>query len=315
MAVRGTSLRRGLQILIALGSDTALAEGGLGVSGIAECTGHEKSQVSRTLAVLSEHRLVERSPVDRTYRLGWGWFMLAARAGEPRLLQDARPALAQLVATAGEAAHLSTLEGTEVLTLLTHAPGHAIVAQGWVGRRVPAYCTSSGRALLFDHDRAALAELLGAEPFAPLGPNAPADVRELERRILRAREAGYAVADEESELGLVAVAAPIRDFTGRVVAAVNVSAPKFRLGQALHQTGEMVRATAEQLSEALGAPGKAGPDAIRQALANELGPGEGRSPAPAAASSAPPSGSLPASGASNVGAAHPLQVTRTIVHR
>ena len=119
---------------------------------------------------------------------------------------------------------------------------------------VPVHCTSSGRVLLLDHDRPALTELLGVGRLPPAGPNAPADVPELERRIRRARQVGYAVADEESEPGLVAVAAPIRDFTGQVVASVNISAPKFRLGTRLHATGERVRATAEQLSGALGAP-------------------------------------------------------------
>jgi DNA-binding IclR family transcriptional regulator len=129
-----------------------------------------------------------------------------------------------------------------------------VAASGWIGRTVPVHCTSSGRALLLDHDRAALAALLGPEPLPSAGPSAPADLPELERRIRRARQVGYAVADEESEAGLVAVAAPIRDFTGQVAAAINVSAPKFRLGNRLHATGERLRATAEQLSDALGAP-------------------------------------------------------------
>ena len=264
MVTRGTSLRRGLQILLALGSDAALAEGGLGVTQVAALTGHEKSQVSRTLATLTEYGLVERSPTARGYRLGWECFTLAARAGEPRLIEDARITLAQLVDEVGEAAYLSALRGAEVLTLLTQPTTHAIAAQSWVGRRIPAYCTSSGRALLLDHNRGALLELLGSEQFPSCGSNAPADVGELERRIRRGRQVGYMVADEESEPGLVAVAAPIRDFTGRVVAAINVSAPKFRLGRRLHPTGELVRAAAEHLSEALGAPGS--PHAIRQAV-------------------------------------------------
>ncbi|MGH2896765.1 MAG: IclR family transcriptional regulator [Solirubrobacteraceae bacterium] len=254
MVNRGTSLSRGLQVLRVLGSDAAVAEGGLGVTRIAALTKHEKSQISRTLAVLSDHGLVERSPLDRSYRLGWGCFTLAARAGEPRLLEEARVALARLVAGVDETAHLSALRGDEVLTLLTQAPSHAIVARSWVGRSIPACCTSSGRALLLDHDRAALLECLGSAPFVSRGPNGPADVRDLEQRIQRARQVGYAVADEESEPGLVAVAAPIRDFSGTVVAAINVSGPKFRLGSRLHPAGELVRATAAQISDALGAP-------------------------------------------------------------
>lgn len=263
MVARGTSLRRGLQILLALGSDTALAEGGLGVTQVAALTGHEKSQVSRTLATLTEYGFVERSPAARGYRLGWECFTLAARAGEPRLIEDARTALARLVDEVGEAAHLSALRGAEVLTLLTQPAAHAVAARGWVGRRIPAHCTSSGRVLLFDHDGAALLELFGPEQFPPCGPSAPADVGELERRIRRARQVGYGVADEESEPGLVAVAAPIRDFTGRIVAAINVSAPKFRLGSRIHTTGELVRAAAEQLSVGLGAPG---PIAVSKAI-------------------------------------------------
>jgi len=260
MAERGTSLRRGLQVLFTLGSDLALAEGGLGVTRIASLTGHEKSQVSRSLAVLAEQGLVERSPEDRTYRLGWGCFTLATRAGEPHLIDRATTALSRLVENAGETAHLSALRGAEVLTLLTQAPSHAIIARSWVGRTVPAYCTSSGRALLYDYDRTALVALLGNERFAPSGPNAPPDVDELERRIRRARQIGYAVTDEEHEAGLVGVAAPIRDFSGRVVAAINVSAPKFRLGRRLRATGELVGAAAAKLSRAMGAPG--GPDTV-----------------------------------------------------
>ncbi len=264
MVARGTSLRRGLQILLALGSDTALAEGGLGVTQVAALTGHEKSQVSRTLATLTEYGLVERSPSARGYRLGWECFTLAARAAEPRLIEDARISLVRLVADVGEAAHLTALHGAEVQTLLTEPAPHAIAARSWVGRRLPAHCTSSGRALLFDHDRGALLELFGPDPFPACGPNAPADTPELECRITRAREVGYAVADEESEPGLVAVAAPVRDFSGRVIAAINVSAPKFRLGGRLQPTGELVRAAADRLSAALGRPhAKTDPFTIR----------------------------------------------------
>jgi IclR family transcriptional regulator, KDG regulon repressor len=244
---RSTSLRRGLEILLVLGSE-APPLGGLGVTRIAAITGFEKSQVSRALAALADNGFVERAPGGRGYRLGWACFALAARAGEPRLLEEAAPVLAALMAEVSETAHLSVLRGNQVLTLLSESPPHAIAARGWVGRTVPAYCSSAGRALLIDHDRAALVELLGAEPFAPAG------LDELERRIRRARQVGYATAIEESEPGLVAVAAPIRDPSGRVVAAINVSAPKFRLGRRLADTGLLVRAAAERLSGAFGTP-------------------------------------------------------------
>ncbi len=244
---------------MALGSDAAVEEGGLGVTRIAGVTGHEKSQVSRAIVALMEYGLVEHAPASRSYRLGWSCFALAGRASDPRLIEEAQIALVRLVTEVGEAAHLSVLRGPSVLTLVAEPPSHSIAARGWVGRTVPAYCTSSGRVLLLDHDRAALVQRLGPDPFPAAGPNAPADVGELERRLVRARQVGYAVADEESEVGLVAAAAPIRNFTGLVVAAINVSAPKFRLGSRLHQTGELVRSAAEKLSDSLGAPGSQRP--------------------------------------------------------
>lgn len=258
MAQRETSLRRGIRVLLALGSEEAAAVGGLGVIRIAALTGYEKSQVSRALAALADHGLAERVPGGRAYRLGWGCFALAARAGEPRLVEEATPLLTHLVEEISETAHLSVLRGAHVLTLLSHSPSHVIAAQGWVGRMVPAYSSSSGRALLIDHDRSALVDLFGTVPFERGGPNCAADVGELERRIWRARQVGYARADEESAPGLVAVAAPIRDFSGNVVAAINVSAPKFRLGSRLDAAGGVVRAAANRLSHALGAPAAAG---------------------------------------------------------
>jgi DNA-binding IclR family transcriptional regulator len=253
-----------------LGSDAAVGEGGLGVTQIAALTGYEKSQVSRTLAVLAEHGLAERSAGGPGYRLGWECFALAGRAGQPRMIEDATGALEELVARLGEAAHLSVLHGVQILTVLTRSPAHAIVARGWVGRTVPAYCTASGRALLLDLDRDALVELLGPGRFPAHGPNAPVDAAALERRISRARQMGYAVADEESEPGLVAAAAPVRDFTGNIVAAINVSGPKFRLGARLQQAGELVRATAEQVSGSLGAPDPVA--AARQVTLRHRGP-------------------------------------------
>jgi DNA-binding IclR family transcriptional regulator len=125
-------------------------------------------------------------------------------------------------------------------------------ASDFVGRRVPAYCTASGRALLIDHDTAALKVLMGAGRLPPAGPDAPRTAVDLARRIELARESGFAVAQEELEPGLVAVAAPVRDFRGAVVAALNVSAPQFRFQARLPAAGEQTRQAADQLSHELG---------------------------------------------------------------
>jgi IclR family transcriptional regulator, KDG regulon repressor len=249
-SVDAGSLRRGVLVLQALQSDDALG-GGLGVVRIAELVGQDKSQISRTLKTLAEVGLVERDAETRAYRLGWAVYALAARSGDARLLAAGEPVVAELARTLGERVHLSVLRGTDVLTVLSQSTPHAIEAAGWIGRVVPAYCTSTGYALLVDAD---VADVLAGVELARLAPNTPRSLREVEARVADARERGYAVADEDFEPGLVAVAAAVRDFRGRVVAALNVSAPKFRLDPRLEEAGVAVAGAAERLSELVGAP-------------------------------------------------------------
>lgn len=254
MPPNASSLGKGLALLTLLGSDEALADGGLSVVRLAALSGRDKSQVSRVLRVLAECGFVERDPDTLRFSLSWELFALAARAGDQRLLAVAPPLLGELVAKLGETAHLSVRSGAEVLTLLSEQPPHAIRAVGWTGRRVPAHCTASGRALLFDHDERALELLLGDAPLHKLGPRAPGSLGELHERIVASRVRGWAAVDEEFEPGLVAVAAPVRGSRGRIVAAVNVSAPSFRFASRLDAAGPAVKDAADRLSARLGAP-------------------------------------------------------------
>ena len=245
-------MRRGVEVLLALGSEQAIAQGGLGVTRIAEQLGREKSQISRTLKILAEHGLVDRDPDTLAYRLGWRIFALANLAGERRLLDEGRPLLQRLVARLSERAHLSVLQGADTLTIASESSAQSLQAVGWVGRMVPAYCTSVGQALLLDHSRAELGMVFEDVRFERLGPNTARNVAQLAARIEAARERGYALADEEMEPGLLAVAAPVRDAHGRIVAALNVSGPRFRLIDRLDVMGREVAAAGVELSKALG---------------------------------------------------------------
>ncbi len=247
-----TSLGRGLDILLILGGEPSTRNGGLGVVRIAEQLGREKSQVSRALKTLAGYGLVDRDPETLDYRLGWRVFTLAAQAGHRRLLEEAHPVCEELVLRLGETAHLSVLDGAEVLTLMSELSPSAVHASDGSGRRTPAHCTAAGRALLLDHGEALIADLLGGGTLPIHGPRSPRDVAELWRRVVAARAAGFAVSDEEFEPGLVSAAAPVRDFRGRIVAALNVSGPKFRFGADLEARGLVVREAAEELSRRLG---------------------------------------------------------------
>ena len=229
-------LARGLAVLVALADEPGAREG-LGVVRLSELVGGEKSQLSRTLQTLEEHGFVERDPDTLAYRLGWRLFGLAARASESRLLAAAPPVLRGLVRELGESVHLSVRQGDHVLTLLSESPPSTLHAPGRVGGLTPLASTSAGRVLAFDLD---------VGDLEPLGLGGAAGAIET------ARSLGYAVVREEFEPGLVAAAAPIRDAAGRVVAAVNVSAPRFRFDDRLEQAALRVVAAADALSAVVG---------------------------------------------------------------
>jgi IclR family KDG regulon transcriptional repressor len=250
-SARETSIRRGVETLLSLASDEARTAGGLGVTRIAELLDREKSQISRTLTVLAEYGLVERNRDARTYRLGWRIFALAQLAGEPRFIEEAGPILRRLVGSLGERVYLSTLQGTEVLTLLSESPSRAVEAVGWIGRSTPAYCNSAGFALLLDHSREDLERLFADTEMRKLAPNTPTDVNDLAQRIDAAHERGVAIGDEIFDTGLIAAAAPVRDSAGRIVAALNCSGPRFRFADRIEEAADEVKVAADELSGAL----------------------------------------------------------------
>jgi DNA-binding IclR family transcriptional regulator len=230
------ALVRGLAVLCALGEDPAASDG-LGVVALTQLLGGDKSQLSRTLQTLEEHGFVERDPHTLAYRLGWRLFAVATRAGEARLVAAAPPVLRKLVRELGESVHLSVRQGDQVLTLLSESPPATLHAPGRVGGLTSLAQTSAGRALAFDLGPAEL-EVLGLAPYADA--------------IASARTLGYAIVREEFEAGLVAAAAPIRDAAGRVVAALNVSAPRFRFDDRLEASAPRVVDAADALSAAIG---------------------------------------------------------------
>lgn len=246
---QGHGLRRDLDLLEALASPEAQRAGGLGVVRLGQLTGREKSQVSRALKALAEEGIVERDPDTLGYRLGWRLFSLVARTVEDRLARAAEPVMRALSAELEETCHLCVLRDQEVLTLLS-VSGHSFRVHGWEGRGVPAYCTSAGRVLLLD---ASPDELYVRFPDFVADPRSEVQsMPELWAKIQESRRLGYARVHEEFEAGLVGVSAPVRDFRGRVVAALNVSAPAERMGERLGVAGQVTAKAAAAVSAHLG---------------------------------------------------------------
>jgi IclR family transcriptional regulator, KDG regulon repressor len=252
--VSSAGLRRDLALLDALATDEALATDGLGVVQVAEATGRARSQVSRALRAMEAEGVVERDPATARYRLGWRLFALVGRTAQNRLVRCAEPRMRGLATSLGETVHLCVLRDASVLTVLSVSVAHGFRAHGWEGVGVPAPRTSAGRVLLADADLAALRARL-PDPLPPAPPgvrSAVVTVADLHAVVAAAREDGWAGVDEEFERGLAGVSAPVREARGRVVAALNVSAPRDRLATRLDDAGGRTARAAASLSADLG---------------------------------------------------------------
>ena len=269
-------LRRDLEVLEVLGSHTSIKEHGLGVNKVAELTGRDKGQISRTLSTLADAGFVERDRSSAKYRLGFQLYAMAARTKEARLVVESEQYLRKVVNRLHETAHLCVLRGGNVLTLKSELSSSSFRGVGWEGVSVGALRTSSGRALMSDWSEAEVRDwylehakdYLVVMPTQGLPTSIPESfvrtsavtdttkinsVQDLLSELEHIRKRGYAIVDEEFELGLVGASAPIRDSSNRIVGVINVSAPKTRIGQHLEQVGSIVAEISGELSKQLGA--------------------------------------------------------------
>ena len=207
----------------------------LGVTELAEALGLHKNNVFRLLATLADSGYVEKNEETDRYRLGVSCVALAHSFSRNRnLMVEAREVVSGLAASTGETAHLATLSAFEVMHLDGEQPARLVVTGLRVGTRLPAHCTALGKVLLgcgapgllesYDH------EVLSARPLEPFTGSTLVDRHKLVEHLRAVGAQGWAIDQEECEEGLCCAASPVLDGSGRLVAALSVSGPAFRLG-------------------------------------------------------------------------------------
>jgi IclR family pca regulon transcriptional regulator len=212
------SLERGLAIIRVFNSERP----SMTVSEIAQQVGLTRAAVRRFLLTLGELGYVysRNNRFELTPRvLELGYAYLSALS----FPDIALPRLEQLVAETGEASEGSILYGGDVVYVV-RVPGPALMTISVnIGARRPAYATAMGRALLANLPSADLDTYLDTYKLLPVLPRTITDVDALRAELNRVREDGYALVNQELEEGLIAIAVPVRDRTGRVRAAINLS--------------------------------------------------------------------------------------------
>ncbi len=226
----------------------------LSVSEIGSRTGLHKSTTHRILMALECNQLIKQNPESGKYHLGIKLFKLGNQAVLQYDLRDScRPNLIRLMDKTQETVHLAVLDGDQVLYLDKVEGPHALRMPSRVGRHITTYCTSLGKAMLSCLAETDVNRLLQSRPFKAFTPNTIRNLDQLLVDLRGIRRRGYAVDDEEIEIGLRCVGAPIYDHTMRMVGAISVAAPSARLTtQKLSAFGRMVLEAAEDISKELG---------------------------------------------------------------
>jgi IclR family transcriptional regulator, KDG regulon repressor len=201
----------------------------IGISALAGRLGLAKSTVHRLASTLLDAGLLEQNPANGRYRLGLLVFELGAMVRRKiDIYTEAKPWLMKLRDQTGETIRLAVLsQGAVVYINFLESP-KAIRMATRIGQRLPAHCTAEGKALLA-FQQAEVMDRIIAAGLDQATPQTIADPLVLREQLSVVRARGYAIDDEECELGVRGIAAPVRDDSGHVAAAVGIAGPIQRL--------------------------------------------------------------------------------------
>ncbi len=228
------------------------AKPGLGVTELAKLTGNTKPRTYRLLATLENSGFVRRVSGQLSYQLGYATLTLGLAAQrQVDLAHIVQAHFQTLGARFNENLQLLLRDGLESVTIAIWDSTHELRIHHEVGRRRPLNAGASGKVLLAWAEPELLATALG-DHLPRFTPQTLSDPAALRAQLEAIRAAGYAVSQSEVTADVVAIAAPVRDATGRVVASLSMSLPQSRAPRSLDELALAIRAEAMALSGELG---------------------------------------------------------------
>jgi DNA-binding IclR family transcriptional regulator len=253
------SLERGFMVL----EEVARHRDGITLSDLSRALGLHTStlyHLTRTLVALGYLRT---GPDDKRYRMGRGIYQIASAClDEAELSATVEPYLYRLATATGEATHFAIWERRKALILTRKEGPNALQITERAGTLRPVYCTAIGKALLSGLTETSYDEHVAEIEFQPVTQNTLRDPQALRAQVERVRREGIAYDDCEFNPEVRCMAAPVRDFRGRVLGAIGFSGPVWRLSLAgMGDFIEVTRAIAAEVSEHLGfRPGASDPE-------------------------------------------------------
>jgi DNA-binding IclR family transcriptional regulator len=243
------SLDRGLAILEMVGR----ARRPVSVAELTPVLGIDRSSVFRLANTLRMRGFLTQLP-SKEYVLGSAVRRLASSfRWSDGLIPIAREQVAALASRTGETTHLVVREGRQAVFVDHELTAQAVGVSVGSGRCEPLHCTAVGKALIADYDRAELEKLLGNEPLVAPAKRVIRTIAALAKECQRTQKRGYAVDNEEFHKGVRCVAAPIRDGSGQIIAAIGISAPIDRLSESrCEKVAQDVKRAAAEISGKLG---------------------------------------------------------------
>lgn len=250
------SLDRAVSVLEVLGeSDVPLS-----LAEICQRMNLHKSTAHRSLMVLERSALIERTQENR-FRLGLKLYELGNRAVEQiDLRARVHPFFRRLSTHVGETVHLSVLQKTRVVYLDKVEPNRRVCMSSKIGTSNPVYCTAMGKAMLAFQTEDVAEQIIAKIRFVRYTRKTLCSRETLVKSLERVRRRGYAIDDEEIEIGVRCVGAPIFNEEGRAIAAVSVSGPSSRItAQSVPGIAEHLLHCCRDISASLGMHAKTKP--------------------------------------------------------
>ncbi|MEE8450187.1 MAG: IclR family transcriptional regulator [Thermodesulfobacteriota bacterium] len=226
----------------------------LGVTELSNRLKLHKNNVFRLLATLDCRGYVEQNRLTEKYRLGLKSLELGQTfLRQMGLLRQARPVLKEIVDTCNETAYVSVIRDGFVVYLDAVESNQTVRVVSKVGHRLPVYCSAVGKAqIAFDSQEDA--ERYLPKEMVRYTSNTITDKRKFLDHLREVQQRGYAVDNEEYDPGVKCVGVPIRDYTRRVVGALSVSGPAYRLTSTRveKEIGPLLAKSGHELSLKLG---------------------------------------------------------------